>query len=143
MDRKVAFGDTERFAFDVGERVDASALAGNDGIGRFVEQHEHRLDRGRTRFVAKADQRVDVGQREIAGAGADARNRVLGSAGNVGRDRETLGAKQAAGRGHHERSRGGIDRTIEGKLDGDRLPNVVRGPALSQREIRKTKQAYQ
>jgi len=54
-----------------------------------VEQHEYRFNERRVRSVAKANQRVDVDQREIAGARGDACNRVLRSAGNVGRDRET------------------------------------------------------
>ena len=32
-------------ALDIGQRADAAALAGDDGVGRLVEQHEHRLDR--------------------------------------------------------------------------------------------------
>jgi hypothetical protein len=86
-------------AFDVGQRVDAAALAGDDGIGRLVEQHEHRLDL-RTALlvlVAKPHQRVDVDEGKIAGARRDARNRVRRSAGDVGRDRQRFGAEQATG----------------------------------------------
>jgi len=62
-DRKVFFGDADGLAFDVRQHVNAAALAGNDGVGRLVEQHEHRLDRRRIRLVAEADQFVDVDQR--------------------------------------------------------------------------------
>ena len=113
--------------------LDAAALAGDDGVGRLVEQHEHRLDRRHALLVlvAKAHQRVDVDQREIAGAGRDARDGVRRSAGDIGRDRQAFGAEQAAGRGHHERRGGRIDRPVERELDRERRPRLVRGQARS------------
>jgi len=83
-DREVAFRDAEGLAFDIGERADAAVLAGDDGVGRLVEQHEYRFHRRRTRMIAKADQYVDIDQRQIAGARDDPRNRVRRSAGDVG-----------------------------------------------------------
>ena len=137
-DRQVAFGDAEILAFDVGQRADAAALAGDDGIGRLVEQHEHRLDPGAALLVlvAKPHQRVDVDQREIAGACRDARNRIRRSAGDVGRDRQRFGAEQAAGGGHHERRGCGIDRTVERKLDLERGPGVIRGQDIARHQAR-------
>jgi hypothetical protein len=100
---------------DVRQRADAAALAGDDGIGRLVEQHEHRVDPGAALLVlvAKPHQRVDVDEGEIAATCRDARNRVLRSAGDVGRDRQRFRAEQAACRGHHERRGCGVDRAIE------------------------------
>ena len=95
--RQIAFGDAEGFALEIGEHVDAPAPARNDGVGRLVEQHEHRLDRRRIGFAAKADQFVDVGQREIAAAIGYARYRIPRAAGDVDADREALGPKQSAG----------------------------------------------
>ena len=125
-DRQVAVGDAESFALDVSQRADAAAPAGDDGIGRLVGQHEHRLDLGAALLVlvAKPHQRVDVDQRKIAGARRDARNRILRSAGDVDRDRQRFRAEQAAGCGHHKRRGRGIDRTIERKLDRERRPVV-------------------
>jgi hypothetical protein len=97
----------------------------------------------RVRPVAEADQLVDVDQREIAGMSGDARNRVRRSAGDIGRDREALRAKQTAARRQHKGGCARIDRTIEGKLDCDRLPNFARRPALCRAEARKSQQACQ
>ena len=135
-DRKIALGDAEVLAFHVRQRLDAAALAGDDGVGRLVEQHEHRLDRRHALLVlvAKAHQRVDVDQREIAGAGRDARNGVRRSAGDIDRDRESLGAEQAVGRRHHERRVGRIDRPVERELDRERRPRFVRGKARPRSE---------
>ena len=137
-DRQVAFGDAESLALDVGQRADAAALAGDDGIGRLVEQHEHRLDLRAALLVlvAKSHQRVDVDQGEIAGACRDARNRVRRSAGDVGRDRKRFRAEQAAGGGHHERRCRGIDRTVERELDLERGPGLVRGQDIARHQAR-------
>ena len=149
-DRQVAFGDAESLALDIGQRADAAALAGDDGIGRLVEQHEHRLDLRAALLVlvAKPHQRVDVDQRKIAGARRDARNRIRRSAGDVGRDRQRFRAEQAAGGGHHERRGCGIDRTIERKLDrsGGRGSSAARTllaikPAIAHSPAREAKRA--
>ena len=97
-DRQVAFGDAERLAVDVGQRLNAAAPAGNDGVGRLVEQHEHRLDRRRAGLVAKADQFVDVDQREVAGPGGDAGDAIQRSAGDIGIDRQSLRTEQTPAR---------------------------------------------
>ena len=125
-------------ALDVSQRADAAALAGDDGIGRLVEQHEHRLDLRAALLVlvAKPHQRVDVDQRKIAGARRDARNRIRRSAGDVGRDRQRFRAEQAAGCGHHERGGCGIDRTVERKLDRERGPGLVRGQDIARHQAR-------
>ena len=65
-DRQIAFGDAEVLAFEVRQRPDAAALAGDDGVGRLVEQHEDRLHRRGRLVVARTDQRVDVDEGEIA-----------------------------------------------------------------------------
>jgi len=95
-DRKVAVGDAERLPSTSEERVDGPAFTGNDGIGRLIEQHKHRLDGWCARRVAPADQFVDVDQREIAGIGGDARNRFRRSIGDIGRDRQTFRVEQSA-----------------------------------------------
>ena len=118
--------------------LDAAALAGDDGVGRLVEQHEHRLDLRAALLVlvAKAHQRVDVDQRKIAGACRDARDRIRRSAGDIGRDRQAFRAEQAAGCGHHERRGCGIDRTVERKLDRERGPGFVRGQDIARHQAR-------
>ena len=125
-------------AFDIRQRADAPALAGDDGVGRLVEQHEHRLDRRDALLVlvAKTHQRVDVDQREIAAAVGDALDSVRRSAGDIGRDREALGTEQAVDGGHHERCRNRIDRPIERELDRDRRPRFFRGQRLVRNQTR-------
>ena len=92
-------------------------------------------------LVAKAHQRVDVDQREIAGAGGDARDGIRRSAGDIGRDRQGFRAEQAAGRRHHERRRRGIDRPVERKLDRERGPGFVGGKSVARPEARNSAQA--
>ena len=96
LERQVALGDADRLALEVGKRADAAALARDDGIGRLVEQHEHRLDRRRVGLVAEADQFVDVDERELARAGGDARDRLGRAVGEIGPHREPFGGEQAA-----------------------------------------------
>jgi hypothetical protein len=57
-DRQIAFGNAQGLALDIRQCLNAAALAGDDGVGRFVEQHEDRLDPGAALLVlvAKAHQ---------------------------------------------------------------------------------------
>ena len=128
---------TEGLARQVRQCADAPALAGDDGVGRPVEQNKHGLD-GRVGlvFVAVADQRVDVDQRKIAGACGDASDRIRRSAGDIGRHAKALGAEQAVHPGHHERRGHRVDRAVERELDRDRLPRLVRRLACARRTLR-------
>ena len=120
-DREIAIGDANRLSLEVGERMDAPAFTGDERVGRFVEQHEDSLDRRRIGLVAKTNQLIDIDQREIAGIGGHARDRVRRSVGDIGTDGEPLRAEQAMVQRHHKRGRACFERTVEGELDRDRL----------------------
>ncbi|MHC2670991.1 hypothetical protein ACVI1J_003154 [Bradyrhizobium diazoefficiens] len=106
-------------AVEIGQQVDAAAPARDDRVGRAVEQHEHRLERRRLVLVAKADQLVDVDERELAVALDDARERLRGPGRGVEGDVEALGAEFAVLRGKEERRHARIDRAVEGEVDRD------------------------
>jgi len=118
-DREIALGHSDRLALKVGEPMDAAALAGDDGVGRLVEQHEHGLDRLAARAVAIADQLVDVGERHVALAGGHARDRIGRALGRRDRHGEALVAEQAATGCEHDGRHAAIERTIQRKHDGD------------------------
>ena len=121
MDRSPSATPSVLFSMSA-KGVNAPALAGDDGVGRLVEQHEERLDRRRVRLVAEADQFVEVDQRELASAAGDARDRSRGAADHFGRDGEPLGGEQAAARGEHEGRHAGVERMFERQLYGDLRP---------------------
>jgi len=125
--------------------VDATVLAGDDGIGRLVLNSTNTaLMGGSFRPVAEADQRVDVDLREIAGAGGDARDsrpaKPLAILVVTARPSEANMPRAAAmTNGAAPASIG----RVEGKLDRDRLPNVAHRPARCQAENSKNQQACQ
>ena len=121
--------------------MDAPALASDERVGRFVEQHEHRLDRRRIGLVAKTDQLIDIDQREIAGIGGHARDRVRRSVGDIGTDGEPLRAEKAMVQRHHKRRYTCFERTVERKLDCDRLLGVIGRRAFYRTETYHTDQA--
>ena len=97
--------------------MNAAAFARDNGVGRLVEHHEDGLDRRRVGLVAEADQLVDVDEREITGAGCDARDCVGRSLREIVRNRQALGREQAAARRDHEGRHARLERTVEGELD--------------------------
>ena len=44
---------------------DAATLAADDGVGRPVVEHEHRLDRRRRILIVEPDQRIDVAEDDV------------------------------------------------------------------------------
>ena len=123
--------------------MDAAALAGDDRVRRLVEQYEHRLERRRAGFVAKAVSSLmstrakslsPAATRAIASGDPLAILVATASPSEPNKPRLEASTKGAALR---------IDRTVEGKLDRDRLPGLVRGLALPRAETPKTQQANQ
>ncbi|MEY9632854.1 hypothetical protein ABIF66_001083 [Bradyrhizobium japonicum] len=115
--RQITVGDADGLAVEVGQQVNAAAPARDDRVRRAIEQHEHGFDRRGIVLVAKADQLVDVDERELAVALGDARKRVHRSGCALEGHVETLGAEIAVLRREEERRHARIDGTIECEVD--------------------------
>ena len=62
----------ELLSFQVFRRRDAAALARDDRAGWLVVDHEYGFERGVWLSVTKLDERVDIAEADIIGAGGDA-----------------------------------------------------------------------
>ena len=108
----------ELLAFKVLRRDDATALAPHDRERRLVVDHEHRLDRRAWIGVAELDQRIDVAEAHVVGAGRDAIDRLERTARGVDGDVEPLGLEVALVDRDHERRGGALELEVEREFDG-------------------------
>ena len=65
----------ELFSFQVFRRRNAAALARDDRAGGLVVDHEYRFERGASLSVMELDERVDIAEPDVVGAGGDAIDR--------------------------------------------------------------------
>ena len=113
----VGGGRAELLAFEVLRLGHAAALAADDREGRLVVDHEHRLDRRARIGVAELDQRVDVAEAHVVGAGRDAVDRLERARRGVDGDVEAFGLEVALVDGDHERRGRALELEVERELD--------------------------
>src|SRR4029077_421716 len=117
----------ELFAFEIFRRSDAAALAPDDRERRLVVDHEYGLDRRARVGVAELDQRIDVAEAHVVGAGGDAIDRLKRAGRGIDRDVEAFGLEVALVDRDHERGSRALELEVERELDGGLLLRRDRG----------------
>ena len=103
----------ELLAFEILRIHGTAALAADNRKRRLVVDHEDGLDRHVRIGVAELDQRIDVAEADVVGAGRDAVQRLERAAGGVDRDVETFGLVIALVGGDQERRRRALEFPVE------------------------------
>ena len=127
----------ELLAFEILRRRHTAALAADNRERRLVVDHEHRLDRRARIGVAELDQRVDVAEAHVVGAGGHALDRLERAARAVDGDVEALGLEVALVDRDHERRGRAFELEVEREFDrlAAPAPRWRRAP-MRRREVR-------
>jgi hypothetical protein len=95
----------------------AAALARDDRERRAVVDHEHRLDRRGRVLVAELDQRIDVAEAHVVGAGGNTGDRLQRAGRGIDGDVESLSLVVALVEPDQERCRRALELEVEAEFD--------------------------